>query len=162
MGNKRTVEIYAEPDAQKKEGYRFWMKENGSDTTMLVFNKDTDNMKKSAKYSVDFILKNKGPKKDDLRFSKDVNTVLWAKNVNDITDPCPMSACYMHGVFYVDPSVPIEDNKLTVVNVDPSVQLFKFGLNFLRPGQFDEPKTDYAYYDPVGSNQNGGENDSIC
>jgi len=133
------------------------MKENGSETKMLTFNKFTDNIKKSTNYSVEFILKNMGPKKDNLRFSKVKDTVLWAKNINDVNDPCPKTACYMGGVFYVDPNVPIEDNKLTVVNVDPSVQLFAFGLNFLRPGQSDGPNTDYAYYDPVGSNQNGGE-----
>lgn len=162
MNKNRTVEIWATPDTSAKEGYRFEMKANGSNTDELVFNKDTDNMKKKDNYQIEFILKNKGTKDEALRFSKEVQTVLWAKAVNDIKDQCPESACHMPGVFYVDSTVAIEDEKLTVINTDPAVQLFKFAFNFLRPGQQDGPTTDYATYDPIGSNQNGGEEFSLA
>lgn len=157
MNKNRTVEIWATPDTNAKEGYRFEMKFNGSNTNELVFNKDTDNMKKKDNYRVEFLLKNKGNKAEDLRFSKVEKTVLWAKPVNDLKDPCPESECHMPGIFYVDSTVAIGDEKLTVINTDPATQLFKFAFNFLRPGQQDGPTTDYATYDPVGDNQNGGE-----
>ena len=156
MSKNRTVEIWATPNATVQEGYDFELKVNGCNATTLEFNKTTDKMKKKDNYQIEFILINKGPKAQNLRFSKTVSTVLWAKTVNNVADNCPKQACYMAGVFYVDPNEEIRDEKLTVINTDPSIQLFKFAFNFLRPGQIDGPNTDYALFDPIGSNQNGG------
>jgi hypothetical protein len=62
----------------------------------------------------------------------------------------------MNGIFYVDPTSAIKDHELTVINTDPDVQLFKFALNFLPPGESDPPPSGYVWYDPIGNNQNGG------
>ena len=156
MGKDRKVKIVATPNASAKGGYDFEMQVNGKQEGMLEFNKFHDNMKKSESYRIEFDLQNKGSKAEALRFSKLEDTVLWAKAVDDLREPCPESPSYMPNVFFVDPDSRIEDEKLVVINVDPDVQDFKFAFNFLRPGQKDGPNTDYARFDPIGSNQNGG------
>lgn len=156
MGKDRNVNIFVKPnpDPTGKEPYLFSMNEGKGDTDELEFDKTKDNMKKSESYSVKFKLHNQNGAA--LRFSKDRLKVLWAKPVADRSEPCPASDCYMDGIFYVDPDSEIEDTKLTVINTDPDVQLFKFALNFLPPGENDPPPSGYVWYDPIGSNQNGG------
>jgi len=152
----RNVEIYVKPnpDPNGKEPYLFSMDDGKGATNELVFNKSNDNMPKSEHYKIKFKLKNK--EGAQLRFSQLATKVMWAKPVALVTDPCPDSDCYMDGVFYVDPDATIKDHEVTVINTDPSVQLFKFGFNFLPPGESDPPPSGYIYYDPIGNNQNGG------
>ena len=156
MGKDRRVKIVATPNAANKEGYDFEMNVKGENTDTLVFNKSKDAMKRTDSYRVEFTLETKGSKAEALRFSKREETVMWAKAVADVREECPRTPSHMDGVFYVDPDSRIEDETLVVINTDPDVQDFKFAFNFLRPGQKDGPDTDYAYFDPIGSNQNGG------
>ena len=157
----KDVDIFVKPnpDPTGKEKYLFSMDDGKGATEELVFNKTTDGMKKTDHYKVKFKLHNK--EGAALRFSKDPLKVLWAKPVNSTTDPCPNSDCYMAGIFYVDPNDSIQDHKLTVINTDPDVQLFKFALNFLPPGESDPPPSGYVWYDPIGSNQNGGFSNTL-
>lgn len=150
------VDIYVKPnpDPTGKEPYIFRMDDGKGSTNELVFNKTKDGMPKNDNYTIKFKLKNQDGAA--LRFSKLVDKVMWAKPVALVTDPCPDSDCYMNGIFYVDPTSAIKDHELTVVNTDPAVQLFKFALNFLPPGENDPPPSGYIYYDPIGNNQNGG------
>jgi len=152
----KDVDIYVKPnpDPTGKEKYIFSMDDGKGNTNELVFNKTKDGMPKKENYTVKFKLKNQDGAA--LRFSKDASKVLWAKPVALITDSCPDSDCYMDGIFYVDPTGTIKDHELTVINTDPAVQLFKFALNFLPPGESDPPPSGYVWYDPIGNNQNGG------
>ena len=150
------VDIYVKPnpDPTGKERYIFSMDDGKGSTNELVFDKTKDGMPKNDNYTIKFKLKNQDGAA--LRFSKDASKVLWAKPVALVTDSCPDSDCYMNGIFYVDPASAIKDHELTVINTDPAVQLFKFALNFLPPGENDPPPSGYVYYDPIGNNQNGG------
>ncbi len=158
MTRVRTVEIYVEPDAQSKSGYKFWMEEGGSKTRTLVFDKTVDKMKKEEDYRVEFNLNN--CTKADLRFSEIATEVLWAKEISKPSDPCPDQKCYLGGIFYVDPATQIKAAKLTVINMDMDRLLFAFALNFVRKGEVEGPNTKYICYDPIGENRNGGVNAS--
>jgi len=155
------VDIFVKPnpDPTGKERYLFSMDDGKGATDELTFNKTKDGMKKTENYSIKFKLKNQDGAA--LRFSKDIKKVLWAKPVGSKTDACPNYDCYMDGIFYADPNGTIKDHELTVINTDPSVQLFKFALNFLPPGESDPPSSGYVWYDPIGDNQNGGLSSSI-
>jgi hypothetical protein len=157
MQKGRYVDIFVEPDSNSKDGYQFSMKEGGVGTSNLVFNKNSDNMKKSDEYRIEFKLHNtKGAK---LCFSKDTNMVFWAMEIPGPTEACPPPQSTFPGL-YVDPGSPIEDSVLKVINTDLSVAQFAFALNFIEEGQKDGPTTKYICYDPIGSNQNGGTSGS--
>lgn len=150
----RYVDIYVEPDSASANGYKFWMEEDKVETSKLVFNKDTDKMKKSEDYKVEFKLHNqKGAK---LCFSKDKSMVMWAMAATG----APSNACpppnSTYPEFYVDPATFIEDRLLTVINEDKTVEDVAFALNFLEEGEKDGPNANYICYDPIASNQNGG------
>ena len=150
----RFVDIYVEPDSTSNNGYKFWMEEDKVQTSTLVFNKDTDNMKKKDDYRIEFKLHNqKGAK---LHFSKDKSMVLWAEVATGAPPnacPAPNSTC---PEFYVDPAAYIEDRVLKVINTDMTAQDISFALNFLEEGNSDGPDASYICYDPIASNQNGG------
>jgi hypothetical protein len=134
------------------------MTEKNKLVDILVFNKNNDNVKKSQYYSVHFSLDDE--QNAGLRFSHDPDTVLWAAYVPTVTSPCVDEECHIPELF-VDPAIPIEDDKIVVINVDRTEKYFAFGFNFLRPGDSDGPTTNYALYDPIGSNQDGGNNLSL-
>lgn len=155
MGKNRTVDIEVKPNASKPNGYEFGLNEDGKGVSELVFNKTVDKMKKAENYEVTFKLHNK--EGADLVFSKLPAKVLWAKQIDKPSDPCPDSACYMNDVFFVNPQAAIKDHELSVINVDQDKELFAFALNFLPKGETEGPTTKYTCYDPIGNNQNGGE-----
>lgn len=150
--DERTITINAVADNSKPSGYRFWMVENGQTVTKLTFNKKNDNLKKSQFYAITFALDptNNG----GLTFSKDYDRVFWAKEIPSEQAPCVDSASHLPGIF-VDS---IADRQIDIININRKRQLFAFAFNFLRPGDADGPGTDYALYDPIGSNQNNGVN----
>lgn len=153
MSKGRFVDIFVEPDSNEPSGYSFSMKENGVGASILVFNKNDDNMKKSENYKIEFKLHN--TKGADLVFSKIEDKVLWAMAIPEPSDACPPPGSTFPGL-YVDPTAFIEDRRLTVINEDKSMQHFAFALNFVHRGEREGPNTKYICYDPVGSNQNGG------
>ena len=130
------------------------MMENGVQNPPLEFSKNSDNLKKSQYYTLSFKLDSTN--NAGLRFSRDPKTVLWAKYVPGPTSPCVDSECHLAEIF-VDPATQIQDHAITVINVDRTRNFFAIGFNFLRPGDVDGPTTDYALYDPIGGNQNGGQ-----
>jgi hypothetical protein len=148
----RTVDIHARPDGNG--GYDFKMKEGGADKTRLVFDKTQDNMPKNEDYRVFFKLHNE--QNADLRFSSIPAKVLWAKPIADPSEPCPNCESYMDGIFYLDPSATIEKRQITVINTDPTQQLFAFAMNFVPDGTVEGPDTQYIWFDPIGDNRNGG------
>lgn len=150
---ERTITIHAVADNSKPSGYDFWMMEKGVKNPPLEFNKNNDKLKKTQYYTLNFKLD--GNENGGLRFSKDPNMVMWAKYVPGPTSPCVDAECHLEEIF-LDPATPIQDNSITVINVDRTTNYFAIGFNFLRPGDNDGPGTDYALYDPIGGNQDGG------
>lgn len=151
--DEKTIYINAVADINEPSGYRFWMVANNNIVTELEFDKTKDKIKKSQYYTITFVLDSTN--NAGLKFSKFQETVFWAMEIPNKTAPCVSNACHLTGIF-VDPATPIQDNELKVINTDLKVQLFAFAFNFLRPGTVDGPTTNYALYDPIGSNQNGG------
>lgn len=151
--DERTITIHAVADSNEPSGYRFWMTEGNTVNPPLEFDKNTDKLKKSQYYTLNFELD--GTDNAGLRFSKDPSKVMWAKYVPSPTSPCVDSECHLAEIF-LDPATPIQDNSITVINVDRTVNYFAIGFNFLRPGEVDGPGVDYALYDPIGGNQDGG------
>lgn len=153
--DQRTITINAAADNEEPGGYRFWMVENGNIISRLNFNKKTDQLKKSQFYTLTFMLD--PANNEGLTFSKDYDKVFWAKEIPNEQAPCIDSICHLPGIF-VDSSVPIGDRRLNIININRKIEMFAFAFNFLRPGDLDGPGTDYALYDPIGSNQNNGSN----
>lgn len=153
MSHEMTVTITAVADNSEPSGYRFSMMYKGNAVSELEFSKDKDKLKKSQYYTITFVLDSAN--NAGLRFSHVNETVFWAKEIPNRTAPCVNSASHLPGIF-VDPATPIQDREITVINVDRQPQLFAFAFNFLRPGDGDGPSTNYALFDPIGSNRNGG------
>jgi hypothetical protein len=153
MSKGRFVDIFVEPDSNEPSGYKFSMEEDRKGTSILVFNKDVDKMKKSEDYKIEFKLHNR--RGADLVFSKDKDNVLWAMAIPEPSEACPPPGSKFPGL-YVDPTSYILDDRLTVINEDKTVQHFAFALNFIPRGVEEGPDTKYVCYDPVGSNQDGG------
>jgi len=153
--DQRTITINAVADHEESSGYRFWMVENGNTISRLNFNKKTDQLKKSQFYTLTVVLD--PTNNEGLTFSKDYDTVFWAKEIPNEQAPCIDNACHLPGIF-VDSSVPIGDRRLNIININRKMEMFAFAFNFLRPGDSDGPGTDYALYDPIGSNENNGSN----
>jgi hypothetical protein len=145
------IDIYAKPDTTKPSGYDVWMEENSRKTDRLVFDKTKDNMKKTENYDVRFKLHNKD--NANLRFATPTDKALWAKPVEDLSEPCPDQACFMNGVFYLDS---VDRDELSVINTDPAAQLFKFAINLVPEGTVEDENTTYVWFDPIGENRNGG------
>lgn len=151
--DERNITIHAVADNSEPSGYRFWMMEGGVQNPTLEFSKDKDKLKKSQYYTLNFRLD--ANENGGLKFSKDPSKVMWAKYVPSPTSPCVDAECHLDEIF-LDPATPIQDDAITVINVDRTVNYFAIGFNFLRPGDVDGPGVDYALYDPIGGNQNGG------
>ena len=149
----RTITIHAVADSSEPSGYRFWMMEGGTQNPPLEFDKTKDKLYKSEYYTLKFQLDKQ--ENAGLRFSKDPKTVMWAKYVPSPTAPCVDSECHLDEIF-LDPATPIKDDEIIVINVDRTTNYFAMGFNFLRPGDNDGPGVDYALYDPIGGNQDGG------
>lgn len=153
MSQDIKVDVFVEPDSNSPSGYTFSMEKGGKGASTLVFDKNAHNMKKSEHFKIDFKLHNtKGAK---LRFSKLTDKVMWAMATNGPTGQCPPEGSSFPG-FYVDPASFIQDDLLTVVNEDMSVQSFSYCLNFVPDGTDEGPDTKYIAYDPIGENRNGG------
>lgn len=154
MGNnKRNVQITAKPKAGDPGEYEFSMDEGNGKTTILTFDKTKDGMKKTDDYEIKFKLKNEDGA--DLKFSRDLNKVLWAEPTTVAEPPCPTSQ-QMQGIFYVKSQGDIKDDELTVTNTDPKVERFIFAFNFLPSNEVDGPTANYKLYDPIGDNLDGG------
>lgn len=147
----RIININATIDTKSPNGHAFSLDDGKGGAADLVFNKNTNNMKKDGYYLIEFQLTNKG--ESNLTFSKDREKVLWACPAKDAVNGCPPDDSHMDSIFYVHPTKKIQDKKLYVINTDAEVLDFNFAFNFLNEGNVG-PK--YVTYDPGGSNQNGG------
>lgn len=118
---------------------------------LLVFNKNTDKIKKVDHYRIRFDIKQFS--KSPLRFTPTQSDVLWVKTG---TGPatCPTSACHdIPDTIWVDAMDP-DGEWIDVINMDMSVEEFWFTLNLV--AKSDPTSTNYVPVDPGGGNQNGG------
>lgn len=153
MGHTKKLDIYVEPDKTSPDGYKFSMEQGGVSSHKVVFNKNNDGIKRSQPYDVQFKLHNKMGA--NLCFSADPNIVMWVKKVANETDPCPDTACFLPGEFFVN-KFDKNDNSVYVTNTDLNVETLAFAFNFFKQGEIEGPKTKYIRFDPIGSNQNSG------
>lgn len=153
MSKGRFVDIFVEPNSSAPSGYQFSMEDGGVGTNTLVFDKNTENMRKSEDFKIEFKLHNR--KGADLCFSKVKEKVMWAMATDGPTGECPPEGSSFPG-FYVDPTSFMRDDVLTVINTDKTQQYFSFCLNFVPRGTKEDSDTKYILYDPIGDNRNGG------
>jgi hypothetical protein len=141
-----------------KPGGAYEIKENGMAKSILVFNKDNDdiNGKKMAKqdyYLVEFALDDQSGLK--LSFAPNPMHALWVQfGTPSNPPPCPTAACHSDEFFAV--CVDQGAKKLTIRNEDTNIADFSFTLRFLPEGADPKNPSSYVEYDPIGSNQNGG------
>lgn len=156
QGKDRNITIYARPLAGNPGQYQFAMNKGFGADEVLEFDKSDDGMWKWENYRITFHLKNEDGA--NLKFSRRLDKVLWAKPTNETNPPCP-AAQEMDGIFWVKQASDVSDGKVVVTNRDPDRQRFIFAFNFL-PATVNEssstPASDYILYDPIGNNQNGG------
>lgn len=115
----------------------------------IIFNKNTDNMKKIDHYRIRFDIKDFGDSR--LRFVPNKADVMWAHKGGS----CPTSPCEMPNVFWVD-DVDKDGEWIDVINMDLVVEDFWFTLNFVDKSIASPTQADYVPLDPGGGNQNNG------
>ena len=151
----RKITIKAFRDGSPPDGYRFEMLPEGEpNTDRLTFNKNSDGMSKSDRYTVKFYLVNDSS--SNLRFVSDEKEVMWvSKGTPTDPGPCPAVTCH-DGQFDVKD---VEDYYLKVVNKDMDECQYKFVLNFI--GLNSAGKTALIPFDPIWDNKNGGEDRNV-
>jgi hypothetical protein len=118
---------------------------------LLIFNKNTDNMRKVDHYRLRFDIKGFGDSR--LRFVPDIQNVLWAHRGS----ACPTEQCAMPGVFWVD-DMDGDGEWIDIINMDMDAEEFWFTLNLVDKN--NPTSTNYVPLDPGGGNQNGGSSGS--
>jgi hypothetical protein len=118
---------------------------------LLIFNKNTDGMRKVDHYRIRFDIRGFG--NSPLRFTPSRDDALWVKKGAGAGN-CPTSAIHdMSDVIWID-EMDNDGEWIDVINMDMAVEEFWFTLNLVpktNPGS-----TAYVPVDPGGGNQNGG------
>ena len=118
---------------------------------LLIFNKTTDNIRKTDHYRVRFDIDKFA--QSPLRFTPNQSDALWVK-LGTGAASCPTSACHdLPDTFWIDEMDP-NGEWIDVINMDMSQQEFWFTLNLVP--KTDPTSTTYVPVDPGGGNQNGG------
>lgn len=118
-------------------------------TEKIIFNKNTDHMKKIDHYRIRFDIKDFGNSR--LRFVPTKADAMWVHTGNS----CPTSPCAMPNVFWVD-DLDKDGEWIDVINMDLVVEDFWFTLNFVDKSIVNPTQSDYVPLDPGGGNQNNG------
>jgi hypothetical protein len=118
-------------------------------TDPIPFNKSNDGMKKVDHYRIRFELQN--PNQTNLRFVDKVSDAMWCHTLA----ACPNSPCEMPGVFWVD-AIDNDRKWVDVINMDLTVQEFRFTLNLVDRNIVNPTQADYVPLDPIGDNQDRG------
>jgi len=132
-----------------KDNYSFQLTDINGGPPNLVFNKDTDNLRRKAYYLLEFHLHNE--QGCDLEFVDDRSKVLSACPEHEGVNGCAPEGSEFLPIVYVHPTKPLGKRLIYVINTDPDIENFFFGFSFVsRDG------AEKAYFDPGGTNQNGG------
>jgi hypothetical protein len=148
---KRTYEIVIDRSGPKPLPV---LTENGKvipKKNLLIFNKNTDKLKKVDHYRVKFKIKDFS--NSSLKFIPDKDNVMWAQPGGE--SACPTSPCSMPTVFWVD-DMDSDGEWIDVINMDLVKQDFWFTLNLCDKSITNPTQADYVPLDPGGGNQNMG------
>lgn len=115
----------------------------------IVFNKNTDHMRKVDHYRIRFDISNFGD--SQLRFVPNKADVMWVHKEPD----CPDTPCSMPAVFWTD-EIDEDGEWIDVINMDLKEENFQFTLNFVDKSIVDPTLSDYVPLDPGGGNENNG------
>lgn len=115
----------------------------------LVFNKDTDGIRKVDPYRIRFCIEDF--KNSPLRFVPNKDDMFWAQEGT----ACPQSRCEIPGMMWVD-DFDKKGEWIDVINMDLTELKFHFTLNFVRKDVANPTEADYIPLDPPGGNENGG------
>lgn len=118
---------------------------------LIIFNKNTDKMKKVDHYRVRFDIK--GFSKSPLRFTPNEDDVLWVKESAG-PGSCPTSACHdLRDSVWVAAMDPAGE-WIDVINMDMTKVEFWFTMNLVPKS--DPTTSNYVPIDPGGGNENSG------
>lgn len=129
--------------------YSFRLTDMNNQQADLVFNKDTNNMRKRDYYELEFHLHNEPG--SDLVFVDDRDKVFSACGEAEAVNGCAPEGSTFLPTVYLHPTRKIQDRVITVVNTDSHVEKFFFGFSFVSRSHGDS-----AYYDPGGENEDRG------
>ncbi len=118
---------------------------------LLVFNKNTDGMRKVDHYRIRFEIEDFSNSR--LRFVPNKDDAMWVQTGTG-NNSCPTTACHMPGVFWVDGNPHPQGKWIDVINMDMTPEEFWFTLNLV--DKSDPASTNYVPVDPGGGNENGG------
>ena len=144
----RKYKIHATRKAEND--YSFVLTDMSGNPPNLVFNKDTDLMKKPDYYLLEFHLHNEPG--SDLEFIDDREKVLSACPASQAVNNCAPEGSEFLPVFCIHPTKPLGKKLLYVINTDPFREKFFFGFSFV-----SKDGKERAYFDPGGENENGGD-----
>lgn len=145
---KRKYKIHATRNGPSN--YSFRLKDMNGGPADLVFNKDTDKMRKRDYYELEFHLHNESG--CDLKFVDDREKVFSACSEEDSVNNCAPEGSNFFPIVYLHPTKKIQDKLIHVINTDDYKEKFYFGFSFVSRSHGDS-----AYCDPVGDNQDRGE-----
>jgi len=130
------------------------LSQNGSiipPAQLLIFNKDTNKIRKKDHYLVRFDIKQFS--RSPLRFTPNEADVLWVKQGSGAAT-CPTSPCHdLSDTIWVE-DMDKDGEWIDLVNMDMNCTKFWFTLNLV--AKSDPTSTNYVPVDPGGENQNGG------
>ena len=135
-----TVKVEIEADESKPHGVRFEFDKWGKKDRLEFENDGHDGV------LVSFVIKDRDG--TGLLFPKAPDQALWARTIEQESDPCPREGEQWDQ--FVPLMVAPTQNILIVENKNREKQLFKFCLNFTKPG-YDG----LVPWDPIGENRNG-------
>jgi hypothetical protein len=146
---KRTYEIQIDESGSKPQPVLKYGGKVMGPTEKLIFNKDSDKMRKVDHYRIRFEIENFSNSK--LRFVPSKVDVMWVQNGTS----CPTAPCSLPSVFWTD-DLDKDGEWIDVINMDMTVEDFWFTLNFCDKSISNPTPADYVPLDPGGGNQNEG------
>lgn len=153
-GNHHPVTVVATKAVDGAIGFHAEGDEWNHDRGELVFHKDKHGMKKHDYHLVEFMLDDRTG--EGLKFPTVPHDAMWVVACKDRANPvCPTKEMTSDYEVMEPICVSSDRSRLIVRNDNPRKEDWSFTLNFVRRAE-DEARGDYVSWDPVGSNQNGG------
>jgi hypothetical protein len=138
-------------------GYHFTPESELSDgsTDVFRFHKDRHGMRSHDYHLVEFVLDDHTG--DGLKFPPVPHDAMWvAREADDGTHVCPDKNT-VSDYSVMEPICVCDDGeRLIVRNDNPRKEDWAFTVNFVKRGEDPTDRSRYVNWDPVGSNQNGG------
>jgi hypothetical protein len=123
----------------------------GAGKDKFRFNKNSNNMKKTDVYLVQYVLTNAAA--FNLKFPQNPDNAMWVcqvANEQQANATCQNTQCPV--VNEVKAIARLSDNTILAINADSATAWYVFTLNFEETGN-----PNYVQWDPINGNQNGGD-----